>query len=103
MELKHVDLELLKDFAFSPNELIELGATNDEKFINYKCLTNEGIMPTIKAIPLDELKKAREEVEDIGWQSCRSRIIDGKRVHTELIDRKDVLEILDRLIVESEG
>lgn len=58
--------------------------------------------PTVQAIPLDKVKQAREEMENIDWKSCSSKIVDGNRVKTELIDRKDALAILDRLIVESE-
>lgn len=58
---------------------------------------------TVRAIPLDKVKQAREEIKNIAWKSCSSKTIDGNRVRTELIDRKDALAVLDKLIEESEG
>jgi hypothetical protein len=45
--------------------------------------------PTVKAIPIDRIKQAREEIENLtAWDEC-------------LVEMYDVLEILDKLI-ESE-
>lgn len=49
-------------------------------------------------IPLDKIKQAREKIQNMDWKFCTSKRIDGNRVRTELIDRKDVLDILDELI-----
>ena len=47
-------------------------------------------LPEVKAIPLDKVKKAREEIENLTpWDEA-------------LVEMYDVLEILDKLI-ESEG
>ena len=51
---------------------------------------------------LDRIKQVREEIGNIDWKSCSSKIVDGIRIWTELIDREDVLSILDSLITESE-
>jgi hypothetical protein len=46
-------------------------------------------LPTVKAIPIDRIKQAREEIENLtAWDEC-------------LVEMYDVLEILDKLI-ESE-
>lgn len=51
---------------------------------------------TVNVIPLDKIKQAREEIKKLSnanpsyWNSC------------DVVDREDVLEILDKLI-ESEG
>lgn len=47
----------------------------------------------VKAIPLDKVKQAREEMENLSGQSCM--VSDG------VIN--EVLDILDELIAESEG
>ena len=52
---------------------------------------------------LDKVKQAREDIENIAWKSCSSKIVDGNRIKTELIDKEDVLVILDSLIAESES
>jgi hypothetical protein len=49
--------------------------------------------PTVKAIPLDKVKQAREEIQKLRGCSCSCS--DG------IID--DVEDILDELIIESEG
>lgn len=50
----------------------------------------------------DRIKQVREEIGNIAWKSWSSKIVDGIRIWTELIDREYVLEILDSLIIESE-
>lgn len=48
-------------------------------------------IPIIKAIPLDEVKKAKEEIENLTeWDEA-------------LVEMYDVLEILDKLIKEYES
>lgn len=55
MDLKKIDLNKLQDYAFTVNELASIEAASwNCKFINIKCLDNESIVPTVKAIPIPE-------------------------------------------------
>ena len=92
MDLKEVDLDKLQDYAFTPNEIAMSGMTSRDKFINIKCLDNESIIPSVKAILLDKVKQAREEIED--------RIDNYPDRNTS--EYEDCLAILDKLIAESE-
>lgn len=53
MDLKIIDLNKLQDYAFTANEIAMSPMTSwNSKFINIKCLDNESIIPTVKAIPI---------------------------------------------------
>ena len=54
-------------------------------------------MPTVKAIPLDKIKQAREEIENLEVQ------IQSYHNDDPMISQSDVLEILDKLIEGVEG
>ena len=54
-------------------------------------------MPTVKAIPLDKIKQAREEIENLEAQ------IQSYHNDDPMISQSDVLEILDKLIEGVEG
>lgn len=59
--------------------------------------------PTVKAIPLDKVKQAREEIiKEYSYSlSCFSE--DAFDEDEIVVDLDDVLIILDKLIAESEG
>ena len=54
-------------------------------------------MPTVKAIPLDKIKQAREEIENLEVQ------IQSYHNDDPMISQSDVLGILDKLIEGVEG
>lgn len=97
MDLKKIDLNKLQDYAFTPNEIAMSPMTSwNSKFINIKCLDNEDLVPTAKAISLDKFKQAREEIEQAygdfdGYDPC------ALCWYSSRVD-----EILDRLISEVE-
>ena len=57
--------------------------------------------PTIQAIPLEQVKQLREKIKDM--QSHIQLKDKTTNEHWIFVDKFDVLEILDRLISESEG
>lgn len=119
MDLKKIDLDKLQDYAFTANEIAMSPMTSwNSKFINIKCLDNESLIPTVKAIPLDLIKQAREEIqekaitdeifdEDV-FNSTNTDSISREAaeceswVETEVVKMSNVLDILDKLIAESE-
>lgn len=93
MNLKEIDLNKLQNYAFTVNELaMSPIASSWDKFINLKCLGNESIIPTVQAIPLDKVKQAREEIENLETQ------IQSYHNDNPMISQSDVLAILDKLI-----
>lgn len=102
MDLKKIDLNKLQDFAFTPNELALEPMVSRKKFINIGCLDNESIVPTVQAIPLDIIKQAREEIENID-------IVSYLEVTNEIecsikdvrMAKKFATTILDKLIAEN--
>lgn len=52
----------------------------------------------VQAIPLDKVKQAKKEIESLSQYGAK--FSDEFAI---LIDRKDVLEIINKLITESEG
>lgn len=98
MDLKKIDLDKLQDYAFTPHELAMSEMALDEKFINIKCLDNESIVPTVKAIPLDKVKQARRELDKLPIYGAK--FTNEYRIH---LDREEVFSILDNLVAESEG
>lgn len=99
MDLKKIDLDKLQDYTFSGNEIAMSTMAFNKEFINIKCLDNESIVPTVKAIPLDKVKQAREEIDFLRQHRAKFITSDNK----VCIDSKAVLEIFDKLIAESEG
>lgn len=63
MNLKEIDLDRLQVYAFTPDELAMSPMCSRDKFINLKCLDNESIIPTVQAIPLEELQAMRKEMK----------------------------------------
>jgi hypothetical protein len=92
MDLKKIDLDRLQDYyVFTANEIATAPmVSGNTEFINFKCLDNEVIVPTVKAIPLDKVKQVVEEIGNLPVE------------YSTLIDGEKVLAILDRLI-ESES
>ena len=118
MDLKKIDLNKLQDYAFTPYEIVDEPMVSNQKFINFKCLDNESLIPTVKAIPLDHIKQARDEIQEKAFTDeifdediFNSTYTDSTSketaecesyVETEVVKMSDVLEILDKLIAESE-
>lgn len=101
MDLKEIDLNKLQDYAFTANEIVMSSMTSwNSKFINIKCLDNESIIPTVKAIPLAKVKQAREEIQDDSFAAYGE--YDDPQSYYEVIEIEDVLKVLDKLIAESE-
>lgn len=91
MELRKIDLVKLQDYAFTPDEIAMSPMCSWDKFINIKCLENESIIPTIQAIPLDEVKQTLEKLDKI------KQIIDdynnGSEMEYKYLERiREVLE-----------
>jgi len=103
MDLKKIDLDKLQDYAFTPYELAMVEMASDQKFINIKCLDNDSIVPTVKAIPIDKVKQFRAKIEDIGigsYLEVTGEIeCNGREVR---LSKKFATVILDKLITESE-
>lgn len=74
---------------FSPIRILDFDE-NKHKVTGMALFKDIEKIPTVKAIPLDKVKKAREIIED---RSTYDGIY---------IDRADVLEILDKLIESEE-
>ncbi len=55
---------------------------------------------TVKAIPLDKVKRAREEIDDL-YRYYDESYVTGN--NDPMFKCKEVFEILDKLIAESEG
>ncbi len=75
----------------------DLLAAYDDVSMEFDVLDSQ---PTIKAVPLDKVKKAREEIDDL------SRYFDNGSYsgnEDSMFKCNEVLEILDELIAESEG
>jgi len=104
MDLKKIDLNKLQDYAFTANEIVMSPLSSwDNKFINIKCLDNDSIIPTVKAIPLDKVKQAREDIRDLdGQYVIGDYVIFGDNC-PKYVQESKVLAILDKLIAESEG
>ena len=59
---------------------------------------------TVKAIPLDRIEQAREEIENIGMGSYLEFIKEIECNNREVrLSKKFAIAILDKLITESEG
>jgi len=62
-------------------------------------------MPTIQAIPLDKVKQAREEIEELATEQIP--VYDEENPYIscviEYVSLTEVRELLDKLIAESEG
>ena len=67
--------------------------TSREDVLLYRDRTIIREQPTVDVIPLEKIKQAYVEIENLSGQSCRTS--DGVV--------NEVLDILDRLITESEG
>lgn len=67
--------------------------TSREDVLLYRDRTIIREQPTVDVIPLEKIKQAMTEIENLSGQSCM--ISDG------IVD--EVLDVLDRLITESEG
>lgn len=103
MDLKKIDLDKLQDYAFRPYELAVVEMASNEKFINIECLDNEGIVPTVKAISIDKIKAAKEEIENIGMGSYLEVIKEIECNDREVkLSKKFAIAILNKLIEESE-
>jgi hypothetical protein len=62
--------------GYSGNEIIDM--------IRYEEI------PTIKAIPLDKVKKARKEIENLAsWDECCVEVYDVLEILDELIEREE--------------
>lgn len=101
MDLKKIDLDKLQDYAFTANEIAMSPMTSwNSKFINIKCLDNESLIPTVKAIPLDLIKQAREEIKSISQEvPYRNQAFS---YGVSICETDKVLKIIDKLIAESE-
>lgn len=102
MDLKEIDLNILQDYAFTPNEIAMAPMCSSDKFINIKCLDNESIIPTVQAIPLDKVKQAREEIESIGMGSYLEFMKEIACNDREVrLSKKFATTILDKLLAEN--
>lgn len=103
MDLKKIDLDKLQDYAFTPNEIAAELMVSNQKFINIKCLDNESLISTVKAIPLDRIKQAKEEIENIGMGSYLE-VIEAIECNDREVrmSKKFATAILAKLISESE-
>ncbi len=101
MDLKKIDLNKLQDYAFRPDEIaIDIMCTC--RFINIKCLDNESIIPTVQAIPLEKVKQAREEIENMGMGSYLEFMKEIACNDREVrMSKKFAIAILDKLIAEN--
>lgn len=95
MDLKEIDLNILQDYAFTPNEIAMAPMCSSDKFINIKCLDNESIIPTVQAIPLDKVKQAREEI-DQAYEEFAVYDLFTTCGYSSRVD-----EILDKLLAEN--
>jgi hypothetical protein len=95
-------MKVLIDIPQATFEYYQKLVMNDDVMNNVEKIIVNGYPMPNGVIPLDKVKQAREEIENIAWKSCSSKVVDGNRVRTELIDREDVLAILDSLIIEGE-
>lgn len=103
MDLKKIDLDKLQDYAFTVNEIETYLGDNNYKFINFKCLDNESLIPTVKAISIDEIKAAKEEIKNIDMGSYLEVIKEIECNDREVrLSKKFAIAILDKLIAESE-
>lgn len=102
MDLKKIDLDKLQDYAFTPDEIAMEPMVSRHKFINFGCLDNESIIPTVQAIPLEKVKQAREEIENIDIV-CYLEVTN--EIECSIKDvrmaKKFATTILDKLIAEN--
>lgn len=102
MDLKIIDLNKLQDYAFTPDEIAMEPMVSKHKFIGIGCLENESIVPTVQAIPLDKIKQAREEIENIGMGSYLEFMKEIACNDREVrMSKKFAIAILDKLIAEN--
>lgn len=90
---RYVELNELQKFCKKYTDADTIGQ-------GLSCSTD--LLHTVKAIPLDEIEKVREEIDELDGEYLTiydgtSKIGSGKYVYIE-----DVLEILDKLILENE-
>lgn len=85
MDLKKIDLDKLQDYAFTPHELATESMVSNQKFINFKCLDNESLIPTVKAIPIpdnatngDMIKAMFPDMRDEIWNALYDADLCGK-------------------------
>ncbi len=76
----------------------------DDDYVSYSSYQIKGA-PTVKAVPLDKVKQAREEIEELATEEIQvydeeNPYISGVVEYVSLIE---VRELLDELIAESEG
>ena len=101
MDLKKIDLNKLQDYAFTPDELANEPMVEWDRFINFKCLDNESLIPTVQAIPLDKIKQVREEIENIGIVDYLEIVNEDEcSVKDVKMAKKFATTILDKLIAE---
>ena len=77
-----------KEYEFSQEEVLNILERYEIKYGN------------VKAIPIDKIKKAREEIDDLDRHFDNDYFSSN---NDSMFKRSEVLEILDKLIAESEG
>lgn len=79
----------------------EMNTRAEEEALDFRDIRNMvEFTPTVKAVSLDKVKQAREEIEDNLFVAYGE--YDNPQSYYTVVEVKDVLKILDKLI-ESEG
>jgi len=122
--MRLIDADKLLEYGACPNDCNGT-TTCAENYEHLHCpvrvfdIESINDAPTVKAIPIDKVKQAREEIkgktfteeifdEDI-FNSTNTESVSRETaecesyVDTELVKMSDVLAIIDKLIAESEG
>ena len=93
------DISKLEDYAFGLDDFnaenIQNGTFEWDRFINFKCIKNNDIVPTYDAIPIDDIKKAREEIEELNIYFDNDYLSSNNE---PMFKCKEVLAIIDKLI-----